>query len=301
MKEKKLQQYPVMKRIIHHRSSLPPKAQILGDFIVQNPRKAVFMTIRELAAASQVSESTIVRFVNQIGYEGYSEFLQGLRDFVDVELTLVDRVDLSDMQGPTADRFRRMVFEEIDNLKNLFRTFDMETVNRVVGHLKNSHAIYVIGSRLSYTLSYYMGWSLTKIRGNIHILKGSDSTCVDWLTIAPPESLVVIIAQSRYPNELITLAKMARRKGHRLIVITDSSMSPLIQFAHETLVAPSLYFPIIGSPTSLSCLINYLIFELASQSGMEIKSHQKRLEQSYLENDILFNLGYPDGSSQSVE
>ena len=107
------------------------------------------MTIRELASASQVGESTIVRFVNQIGYEGYSEFLQAVRDFVDVELTLVDRIDLSDMQGPTTDRFRRMVFEEIDNLKNLFRTFDMEIINRVVGYLKNSHAIYVIGSRLS--------------------------------------------------------------------------------------------------------------------------------------------------------
>lgn len=294
----KKQQHPVIKRIMDNRSSLSPKGQILGDFIVQNPRKAVFMTIRELATASQVSESTIVRFVAQIGYEGYSEFLQALRDFVDVELTLVDRVDLSNMQGPTADRFRRMVFEEIDNLKNLFRTFDMETVNRVVKDLKNSHTIYVIGSRLSFTLSYYMGWSLTKIRGNIHILKGSDSTCVDWLTIARPGSLVVIIAQSRYPNELITLGKMARRKGHRLTVITDSSMSPLIQFAHETLIAPSLYFPIIGSPTSLSCLINYLIFELASQSGKEIKSHQKYLEQSYLENDILFNLDYPDSSSK---
>lgn len=294
----KEQQHPVIKRVMDNRSSLSPKGQILGDFIVQNPRKAVFMTIRELATASQVSESTIVRFVAQIGYEGYSEFLQALRDFVDVELTLVDRVDLSNMQGPTADRFRRMVFEEIDNLKNLFRTFDMETVNRVVKDLKNSHTIYVIGSRLSFTLSYYMGWSLTKIRGNIHILKGSDSTCVDWLTIARPGSLVVIIAQSRYPNELITLGKMARRKGHRLAVITDSSMSPLIQFAHETLIAPSLYFPIIGSPTSLSCLINYLIFELASQSGKEIKSHQKYLEQSYLENDILFNLDYPDSSSK---
>ncbi|MCJ7542652.1 MAG: MurR/RpiR family transcriptional regulator [Desulfobacterales bacterium] len=301
MTEKQQQLHPVMKKIMDNRSSLSPKAQILGDFIVKNPRKAVFMTIRELAAASRVSESTIVRFANQVGYEGYSKFRQALRDFVDVELTLVDRVDLSDMQEPAADRFRRMVFEEIDNLKNLFKTFDMEIVNRVVGHLKNSHAIYVVGSRLSYTLSYYMGWSLTKIRENIHILKGSDSTCVDWLTIAPPESLVVIITQSRYPNELITLGKMARRKGHRLIVITDSSMSPLIQFAHETLIAPSLYFPIIGSPTSLSCLINYLIFELASQSGKEIKNHQKRLEQSYLENDILFNLVYPDSSSQSVE
>ena len=52
-----------------------------------------------------------------------------------------------------------------------------------------------------------------------HILKGNDSTCVDWLTIVPPESLIVIIAQPHYPNELITLGKMARRKGHQLFML----------------------------------------------------------------------------------
>jgi hypothetical protein len=44
--------------------------------------------------------------------------------------------------------------------------------------------VHVIGSRLSYTLAYYMGWAMTKVRGNVHILKGSDRTTIDWLTIA---------------------------------------------------------------------------------------------------------------------
>jgi DNA-binding MurR/RpiR family transcriptional regulator len=135
-----------------------------------------------------------------------------------------------------------------------------------------------------------MGWSLTKIRSNIHILRGSDSTTTDWLTIAPPESLVVIIATSRYPNELIKLAKWVRRLGQTLLVITDSPISPLISFAHLKLIAPSRHIPILGSPGPLSCLINFLNLELMGRIGNEAKSHQEKLEQSYRENDILFNL-----------
>jgi len=168
----------LMKKIFEHHSSLTPKGQILGDYILKNPRKVVFMTTRELAVACQVSEATVVRFVSQLGYDGYSEFLQALRDLVDTELTLLDRVDLSNMNGPGAERFRRVVFDEIDNLKQLYIRTDMVVIDKVVDYLEKSSAIYVIGSRLSYTFAYYMGWSLTKVRQNVHILKGSDSTTI---------------------------------------------------------------------------------------------------------------------------
>ena len=289
----------LMKKIVEHHSSLTPKGQILGDYILKNPRKVVFMTIRDLAVACQVSEATVVRFVSRLGYDGYSAFLQALRDLVDTELTLLDRVDLSNMNGPGAERFRRVVFEEINNLKQLYTRTDMVVIDKVVDYLEKSSTIYVIGSRLSYTFAYYMGWSLTKVRQNVHILKGSDSTTIDWLTIAPTKSLVIIIATSRYPNELIRVGKLVRRLGKNLLVIADSSLCPLIQFAHMTLIAPSQHFPLIGSPTPLSCLINYIVIELASRDGKELKEHQAKLEQSYRENDILFNLEEPDAVPNS--
>jgi DNA-binding MurR/RpiR family transcriptional regulator len=178
----------------------------------------------------------------------------------------------------------------MDNLKQFYETVDMDVLNGVVDFLKKSSSIYVIGSRLSYTFAYYLGWSLTKVRQGVHIIKGSDSTAIDWLTIAAPESLVIIIATSRYPNELIRLGKMARRLEQTLLVIADSSLCPLTQFAHLSLIAPSKHIPFIGSPTTISCVINYLVLELASRNGDQLKKHQEKLEQAYRENDILFNL-----------
>jgi len=154
---------------------------------------------------------------------------------------------------------------------------------------ENEH-IYVVGSRLSYTFAYYLGWSLTKIRQNVQILKGSDSTAIDWLTIAPEESLVIIIATTRYPNELIQLGKLVKRLEKKLLVIADSSLCPLMQSADLSLVAPTKNIPFIGSPTTISCIINYLVQELASRNGLRLEEHQRKLEQIYRENDVLFNL-----------
>ena len=166
----------------------------------------------------------------------------------------------------------------------------MDDLNKVVYYLQESKSIYVIGSRLFYTFAYYLGWSLTKVRQNVHILKGSDSAAIDWLSIAEPRSLAVIIATSRYPNELIKLGKIVRRLDHTLLVITDSSLCPLTQLAHLSLVAPSKHIPFIGSPATISCIINYLVLELAGRDGNRLKDHQENLEQAYWENDILFNL-----------
>jgi len=101
---------------------------------------------------------------------------------------------------------------------------------------------------------------------------------------------VVIITTSRYPNELIKLGKAARRLRHNLLVITDNTLCPLIPFAHLSLVVPSRSIPLIGYPTTIFCIINYLMLELVNRQNPQLKEYQEKLEQMYLENDVLFNM-----------
>ncbi|MGA8239518.1 MAG: MurR/RpiR family transcriptional regulator [Desulfobacterales bacterium] len=284
------QAHPVIKGILNQIDTLTPKGKIVGNYIIQNPRKAVFMTTRELSEACGVSEATIVRFVGQLGYSGYGEFLQVLRDFVDSGLSLPERMDLPGMKGPGSDLLHRVIFEEMNNLRQFYETIDIEVLIRIVEQLQESATVYVIGSRVSYTFAYYLGWSMTKVRRGVHILRGSDSTAIDWLTNAPDDSLVVIITTSRYPNELIKLGKVVRRLQHKLLVITDNTLCPLIPFAHLALVVPSRSIPLIGYPTTIFCIINYLMLELVNRQHPQLKEYQEKLEQMYLENDVLFNM-----------
>ena len=82
--------HPVINDISNKLDSLTPKAQALGTYIIQNPSKAVFMTTKELAETCDTSEATVVRFVSTIGYKGYSDFQEALKDFVNTGLSLPD-------------------------------------------------------------------------------------------------------------------------------------------------------------------------------------------------------------------
>jgi DNA-binding MurR/RpiR family transcriptional regulator len=280
----------VIDNIMTHLDALTPKGRILGNYILRHPRKAVFMTTKELAEITQVSEATVVRFVGQLGYEGYADFLQALRDHVDTGMSLPDRVELSGMAGPVDDRFHRIVLEEMNNLQQLYQQIDVKTLSAFVDQIQANPSICVVGSRVSYTFAYYLGWSLTKVRKGVTLIKGSDSTAIDWLNNAPAENLVILFTISRYPNELIKIGKVARRLGHTLLLITDSKLCPLIPFAHNHLIAPTQSIPLVGYATAISCIVDYLVQELAARDGEELKTHQERLEQIYRENDILFDM-----------
>jgi len=282
--------HPVINDISSKLDSLTPKAQTLGTYIMQNPSKAVFMTTKELAETCEISEATVVRFVSTLGYNGYSEFQEALKDFVNTGLSLPERAAIKGIKEPGTDRLHRGILEELNNLKYLYEHINIETMTQFVDHLDKSHTVYVVGSRLSYTFAYYLGWSLTKVRKGVHILKGSDSTTFDMLTNAHPESLVILAATSRYPNELIKLSKMIRRSSHTLLTMTDSSICPVIQFADLSLVVPSRSIPFIGNVSGMLAVIQFMVQELANRRGEDLANYQKQLEQVYLENDILFNL-----------
>jgi len=282
--------HPVINDISNKLDSLTPKAQTLGTYIMQNPSKAVFMTTKELAETCGISEATVVRFVSTLGYKGYSDFQEALKDFVNTGLSLPERAAIKGIKEPGVDRLHRGILEELNNLKYLYENINVETMNEFVDLLDKSHTVYVVGSRLSYTFAYYLGWSLTKIRKGVHILKGSDSTSMDMLTNAHPNSLVILMAASRYPNELIKLSKMIRRSSHTLLTMTDSNISPVMQFADLSLVVPARSIPFIGNVSGMLAVIQFIVQELANKKGENLVKYQKQLEQVYLENDILFNL-----------
>lgn len=273
-----------------HYSELTAKGKKLADFVLSRPDKAVFMTTRKLAAAVGTSEATVVRFVRQLNYESYAMFIEALKKLIDTQLTLIERSRLASSVIRSEDaEFERIINEDIENIRIMSKKIDLSEVKKIRRILKKSDEVHVIGSRLSYAPAYYMGWTLAKIRKNVNIFNGSDRTTIDRLIFSSKKSAVVLIATSRYPNELVRMGKLAKRYKLKLILLTDSSSCPLIQFSDHVLIAPLKTIPFLGNPSSLISLINYLVHTQASAMGNALKSHQEKLEQAYLENDILFN------------
>lgn len=279
-----------LNKTIHSRYPvLTKKGKKLADYVLTTPDKAVFMTTRELAAHVEVSEATVVRFVRQLGYPSYGTFIKALRELIDTELTLTERsrIDSSPVRSDDAE-LERITNQDIENIKSLSKSIDIKEVKRVRKILKDAESVNVIGSRLSYSSAFYLGWSMAKVRENVRIYKGSDKTTMDSLLFSSKKSVNIIVATSRYPNDLIQLGKFINRRKFPMILLTDSQACPLAPMSDYVLVAPLQSIPFLGNPASMISLITYLVHSLAVDMGEKLKIHQEKLEQAYLENDILF-------------
>ncbi len=270
--------------------SLAAKGKLLATFVLSNPDKAVFMTTRQLAAAVGTSEATVIRFVRQLGFKSYALFISALRDLIDRKLTLIERGNIRrPVKGGDDEELLRLVHQDVDDINAMQKGMDLGIAKKIRHLLKTASQVYVIGARLSFSSAHYLGWTLSKIRSNVTILNGSDLTSMDSMVFAPKGSLVVLIATSRYPNELIRMGKIARRQNMKQVLITDSPACPLAQFSDNVLVAPKKNIPFLGNPVSIISLIHYLLQTLAAEMGDELKAHQEQLEKAYMENDIWFN------------
>jgi DNA-binding MurR/RpiR family transcriptional regulator len=281
---------PLPERVALLKDKLTPKSRRLAEYVLQNAREAVFMRARQLAAACKVSDATVIRFVHHLGYRGYTHFIQALRDLVDDEFTMMDRVDLIDLQSQDLERYHKIIFEEIGNLKNLYASLDPAAIGKVVDRLRQAPRVDVIGARLSYTYSYYLAWCLEKQRTGVYCHDGTSTRLADHLNLLPKGSLVVMVATSRYPKQLVRLGRICQRSGHELILIADSGTCPLAPMAAHTLTAPFKRFPLFNSPSTIACLINCVVVEMVARSGAELRKHQEKLETLYRENDIFYNV-----------
>ncbi|MEN8212004.1 MAG: MurR/RpiR family transcriptional regulator [Thermodesulfobacteriota bacterium] len=270
-------------------SKLTSKGRLLADFVLSSPDKAVFMTTRKLGAEVGVSEATVIRFVHQLDYQSYPSFIKALRELIDTELTLIERNRLATQMVRSEDgELERSVNQDIENIRKMSKALDLQEVNKIKKILIKAKKVHIIGSRLSYAPAHYMGWTLAKIRKNVSIFKGSDKTTYDKILFSSQQAVAVIIATSRYPNELIEIGKFAKRNKLKLIVLTDSSSCPLNQFCDHLLITPLKTIPFLGNPASLISLISYLVHSIAAEMGEKIKKHQEKLEKLYKENNILF-------------
>lgn len=276
-------------RLEQNRDSFTPKNRALAEYVMQHPREAVFMRTRELAAACQVSDATVIRFVHHLGYRGYPEFIQALRDLLDSQFTMMDRVDLISRGALGDNLYHEVISQEIENLRDLYSSLDSQSLDQVAKRLIDAPRIDIIGARLSYTYAYYLGWSLGKLRTRVRSHDGCNSWTIDHVSQMPRDGLVVMVATSRYPNVLLHLARLCHRLERELILIADSGDCPLTRYANQVLIAPFKRFPLYNSPSTLAALINCLIVGMVTKMGKDLREHQQMLERMYRENNIFSN------------
>ena len=144
--------------------------RMIAKYILENYDKAAFMTAGKLGKTVGVSESTVVRFAAELGYDGYPGMRKALQEMVRSRLTSVQRIEVAKDLVDDRSILKAVLSDDVDKLQATLDEVDQESFNRVVDNIISAKDIYISALRTSRILADYISFYLNLLRGGVHLL-----------------------------------------------------------------------------------------------------------------------------------
>lgn len=266
---------------IHNKMNSFSKGQRkIAAYILENYDKAAFQTAGVLGKTVQVSESTVVRFAAELGYDGYPEMQKAMQEMVLTRLTSVQRLEVGAKRLAQEDVLSSVLQTDVDLIRATNEQIDQKAFNGAVDALLNAQTIYIVGVRsssaLASFLSYYFKYMFRDVR---LITSASDSEVFEQIVRISPQDALIGISFPRYSSAAIQAVEYARSAGAKTIALTDCASSPLSEYADFLLTAKSDMVSLVDSLVAPMSVINALIVAAASKKKLETTRIFNKLEE----------------------
>lgn len=264
----------------------------IAKYIQENYDKAAFMTAGRLGATVGVSESTVVRFAAELGYDGYPGMRKALQEVIRNRLTSVQRIEVArDLIGGQ-NVLKAVLTADMEKLQQTIEEIDVDSFNAAADAIIQAKHVYIVGMRSSAALSSFMGYYLNLLRENVHLLHDTAASEVFEQVVRIKEGDVFIaMSYPRYSSRTIKAMLFAKEAGATTISLTDSPSSPLAAHSDIALYARSDMVSFLDSLVAPLSLINALIVSIGLHSEEALSDTFGRLEALWTENEVYENTG----------
>ena len=259
----------------------------IARFILEHYDKAAFMTASRLGVTVGVSESTVVRFATELGYDGYPHLQRALQEMIRNKLTSVQRKEVAGDRMGGRDVLQTVLHADTDMIRVTLDEIDRDAFQGAVDALMGAKRIYILGVRSSSALASFLGFYFNLLFENVTLVHtNSVSEIFEQVLRVGPGDVLFGISFPRYSKRTLSAMKYARDRGARVIALTDSQLSPLARVADHVLLARSDMASFVDSLVAPLSVINALIVAVGMSRRDEIEQTFNKLERIWEEYDV---------------
>ena len=259
----------------------------IAEFIMTRYDKAAFMTASKLGTIVGVSESTVVRFATELGFEGYPELQRALKEYTSNKLTTVQRIDVMNDQLSGNDVYEKVLNMDIDKIRKTLEEGDRDEFYRTVDTLCAAKNIYVIGARSAAVLARFLSFYFNMMFENVKLVHTtSTSEMFEQILNIGENDIMIGISFPRYSTHTVKAFRYAHEQGAKVIAITDSKASPLAEYADNMLLARSDMVSFADSLVAPMSVINALIVAVGMRKSDYVVKNYERLNAVYDEFEV---------------
>ena len=253
--------------------------KLIAQYILNNYDKVAFMTACKLGETVGVSESTVVRFANALGYSGYPKLQAALQELIKNKLTTVQRVEMAHDYSDDFAILNKVLKSDIDNIRSTLEEIDERAFKEASNKLLRARKIYILGMRSSFVVAQYLGFYLDIILDNVHIIRMDMGDAFEQIVRINEEDVIVAISFPRYSKKSYQIVNYAKEKGAHVISLTDSLFAPVASLADNTLLVKSNMASFVDSLVPALSISNALAISVGMKEKEDIKQHFDDLEQ----------------------
>ena len=259
----------------------------IAKYINESYDKAAFMTANRLGKTVGVSESTVVRFAVDLGFDGYPSMQKAMQEMVLNRLTSVQRIEVASDRYSDQDVISTVLHADMEKLRQTGETVSREDFTAAVNAILKAKRIYILGVRSVAPLANFLGYYLNYMFNNVHVVSGvSAGEMFEKIVGVNSEDVVIAFSFPRYSSSTTKGSRYCRSAGATLIGFTDSRQSPLGRCCDHVLVAKSDMLSLVDSLVAPLSLVNALIVAVAAKREKELSRTFANLERIWDEYDV---------------
>ncbi len=249
-------------------------------YIEEHYDKAAFMTASKLGQTVGVSESTVVRFATELGYDGYPCLQKAMQEMIRNKLTSVQRIEVTSSRIGNENVLDSVLNQDIEKIRRTIEETSHEDFNRAVQEICNAERIYIFGVRSTAAIASFLAYYFELIFDNVRLINTTSATSTyEHIFRITEKDVIIGISFPRYSNMAIEAMNFARSRGAHAVALTDSMASPLVQSADSVLIARSDMASIVDSLVAPLSLMNALIVATVLKKKEEVSETFRNLEQ----------------------
>ena len=251
------------------------------DRLLTDTRYAVVVSAPELAREVGVSESTVTRAAQALGFAGYPDLQSILRERFFGATAVPERIDASATELGEAPELAglRVMHEDAESVRATAQELAPETLAAAVDALLAARRVYVFGARGSHGLAVMLGIGLRLLLPDTRMLSQASGDLPDQLVSLTADDALVAISFRRVDRVTVGVLRHASRAGARTIGISDHLSSPIARYAHISLVARLGTLRLMPSYAAGASLINALTTVLSLRKRGQVKSDLRLAEE----------------------
>lgn len=274
--------------ILQQRHATFSKGQrLIAKYITEAYDKAAFMTANRLGKTVGVSESTVVRFAVDLGFDGYPSMQKAMQEMVLNRLTSVQRIEVANDRIGDQDVVSMVVHSDMEKLRQTGENLSREEFSAAVGAILNASRVFILGVRSTAPLADFLGYYLNYMFQNVHVITGGGtSEMFEKIVGINSDDAVIAFSFPRYSSATTKGAQYCRSTGATVIGITDSRESPLGMCCDHVLCAKSDMVSLVDSLVAPLSVVNALIVAIAARREKELHRTFEALEHIWDQYDV---------------